>query len=154
MTFEKAAARRPAPGLMPALLLLPLLAVMPQAFGQQAPPAPPAATPATPTPCTSDVCTITVSINDHCRAPDGIVVTPSLTSTRQPAILRWTLMNGSYEFHDDGIVFDQIAQFERLPSPNNLREERIKDSKTQAGDFRYVVRLRGCPEVAGIIRHE
>jgi hypothetical protein len=136
--------------LLRAAALLPVLALGP-AFAQQSP-GPPPATAATP--CTGDVCTITVSIREHCRAPQGIVITPAVVSTRQPAILRWKLENGSYEFHADGIVFDQIDQFERMNSPNDLREERIRDSKTKTGDFRYVVRLRGCPEVPAYIRHE
>ena len=150
MTFDRsllrAAARLRAPALPAAL------AMLAAACAQQAPSPSPA--PAAPAACTSEPCTITVSIVDHCRAPQGIVVAPAMASTRQRVILRWTLASGAYEFHDDGISFDEIAQFERLPSPNNLREVRILDSKTKNGDFRYVVRLRGCPEVVAYIRHE
>ena len=128
----------------------PALFLLPAVLAQQPPST--AAGPATA--CTPKVCTITVRINGHCRSPQGIAVDPAVASTGQPVILRWWLADGSYEFNEDGIAFDEIAQFEKLPSPNYIREQRLQDSKTRTGDFRYVVRIRGCPDTAAIIRHE
>ncbi|HUP10157.1 MAG TPA: hypothetical protein VMU47_23600 [Caldimonas sp.] len=128
-----------------------MLLVLPAALAQQTPaPFTPAATA-----CTPDVCTITVRINGHCRSPGGMTVEPPVVAMRQPRIiLRWWLADGAYEFNEDGVVFDEIAQFEHLPSPNYIREQRILDTRVKSGDFRYIVRVRGCPDVAAVIRHE
>jgi len=128
---------------------LPMLFALPVALAQPAPSTPAA------TACTPDVCTITVRINGHCRSPGGMTVEPAVVAMRQPRIiLRWWLADGAYEFNEDGIVFAEIAQFERLPSPNYIREQRILDTRMKSGDFRYTVRVRGCPDVAAVIRHE
>lgn len=136
--------------LLRAASALPALFLLPAVLAQQ----PPSTAIGPATACTPQVCTITVRINGHCLAPQGVTVDPPVATTSQPVILRWKLDHGSYEFNEDGIAFDQIAQFEKLPSPNYIREQRIQDSKTRTGDFRYVVRIRGCPDTAAIIRHE
>ena len=137
--------------LLRAASMLPALLALPAALAQPAQsPAPTAATA-----CSGSACTITVRIDEHCRSgTPGMVIDPVIASTRQRIVLRWWLANGAYEFNDEGIAFDDIAQFERLPSPNSVREIRMMDSHSKLGDFRYVVRVRGCPDVAGYIRHE
>ena len=107
---------------------------------------------APPTPCNPGICKINVTVND-CMREGGITVDPDFVSVSMARNMRWVIVTPGFEFAPNGIVFDPPnAQFEPQNSPTTS-EFRIRNLKTQAGDFYYYVNVDGCRRVDPWIRN-
>lgn len=119
---------------------------LPPAIAQHRPPA------GNPAPCTPGICVITVTVND-CQAAGGIVLDPPFVSASSAVNLRWKIVTDSYVFAQNGIEFDPPGgpfTQQNSPRPNEFR---IRNDKSQNGDFYYYVNVDGCRTVDPFIRN-
>lgn len=96
-------------------------------------------------PCPPGLCVIKVFVDkDKCTGKDGITVDKPLVSTDLAVNMRWEIMTLGFVFAADGIVFDPPnPQFEPRHNPTPA-EFRIHNKKSQAGDFKYTIKVQGC----------
>lgn len=96
-----------------------------------------------PTPCNVGICTIKVTVS-NCEGQGGITVDKPYLSVSVARNMRWVIDTPGYEFAPNGIQFDPPnAQFVVQPSLTTS-EFRIRNLKTQAGDFYYYINVDGC----------
>lgn len=94
-------------------------------------------------PCTPGICILEVTVVD-CTRPGGITVDPPLLDVTVARNMRWVIVTRGYEFAPNGIEFSPPnSQFVIQHSPDT-NEFRVRNLKTQNGDFYYYVNVDGC----------
>ena len=108
---------------------------------------------APPWPCSPGICRIEVKVVD-CVADGGITVDPPFVEVTVARNMRWVIVTPGYEFAPNGVEFSPPhAQFVTQPSPDSA-QFRIRNLKTQLGDFYYYINVDGCRRVDPWIRNK